>query len=102
KGAGEWSERRRSPPPSSSAPPPSSTMPPSSSTPQAPPPANNAQAILTQLNTAFERLQAAYKTGDLAKIGQAQAEVQRLTQEYINLISKSASPSKPPSPTPPR
>ncbi|HKF30932.1 MAG TPA: UPF0182 family protein [Jatrophihabitantaceae bacterium] len=99
---GQTSQPSSSPPPSSSAPPPSSAKPPSSSTPPAPPPANNAQAILTQLNTAFERLQAAYKTGDLAKIGQAQAEVQRLTQEYINLISKSASPSKPPSPTPTR
>jgi len=99
---GQTSQPSSSPPPSSSAPPPSSAKPPSSSTPPAPPPANNAQAILTQLNTAFERLQAAYKTGDLAKIGQAQAEVQRLTQEYINLISKSSSPSKPPSPTPTR
>ena len=99
---GQTSQPSSSPPPSSSAPPPSSAKPPSSSTPPSPPPANNAQAILTQLNTAFERLQAAYKTGDLAKIGQAQAEVQRLTQEYINLISKSASPSKPPSPTPTR
>ena len=99
---GQTSQPSSSPPPSSSAPPPSSAKPPSSSTPPAPPPANNAQAILTQLNTAFERLQAAYKTGDLAKIGQAQAEVQRLTQEYINLISKSSSSSKPPSPTPTR
>ena len=99
---GQTSQPSSSPPPSSSAPPPSSAKPPSSSAPPAPPPANNAQAILTQLNTAFERLQAAYKTGDLAKIGQAQAEVQRLTQEYINLISKSSSPSKPPSPTPTR
>ena len=98
---GQTSQPSSSPPPSSSSPPPSSAKPPSSSTP-APPPANNAQAILTQLNAAFGRLQAAYKTGDLAKIGQAQAEVQRLTQEYINLISKSASPSKPPSPTPTR
>ncbi len=72
--------------PSSSSPA-STSKPPSSSTPP------NAQAILTQLNAAFERLQAAYKSGDLAKIGQAQAEVQRLTQQYLTLLSTSPSPS---------
>jgi uncharacterized membrane protein (UPF0182 family) len=90
-----------SPPPSasSSTPPPSSSgKPPPSSTPA---PAN-AQAILTQLNAAFERLQAAYKSGDLAAIGKEQANVQRLTQEYLNLINKSTSPAKSPSPTPTR
>jgi uncharacterized protein len=87
------------PPPSSSTPPPSSAKPPSSS---ATPPPPNAQAILQQLNTAFERLQAAYKSGDLAAIGTAQADVQRLTQEYLNLINKSTSASKAPSPTPTR
>jgi uncharacterized membrane protein (UPF0182 family) len=81
-------------PTSPTSPKPSST--PSSSTPP------NAQAILTQLNTAFERLQDAYKSGDLAKIGQAQAEVQRLTQQYLNLINKSTSPGTSPSPTPTR
>jgi hypothetical protein len=86
-------------PPSSSTPPPSSAKPPSSSTP-APPP--SAQAILQQLNTAFERLQAAYKSGDLAAIGAAQADVQRLTQQYLNLINKSTPASKAPSPTPTR
>jgi uncharacterized protein len=73
------------------SPKPSST--PSSSTPP------NAQAILTQLNDAFGRLQAAYKSGDLARIGQAQAEVQRLTQKYLDLINKSTSPGASPSPT---
>jgi uncharacterized protein len=88
-----------SPPPSNSTPPPSSSKPPTSS---APAPPANAQAILTQLNAAFARLQAAYKSGDLAAIGKAQADVQRLTQEYLNLINTSSSPGKPPSPTPTR
>ena len=36
-------------------------------------------AVLAQLNDALNRLSAAYKSGDLAAIGQAQADVQRLT-----------------------
>jgi uncharacterized protein len=97
---GQTATQPTSPPPSSSSTPPpsSSAKPPPSSTPG---PAN-AQAILTQLNAAFEQLQAAYKTGDLAKIGAAQANVQRLTQEYLNLINKSTPPGKTPSPTPTR
>lgn len=85
-------------PPSSSSPPPSSSSPPSTSSPPtttAPPPSNNAQAVLVQLNAAFGRLQDAYKSGDLAKIGQAQADVQRLTQQYLSLINTSSSPGKP-------
>jgi uncharacterized membrane protein (UPF0182 family) len=91
----------QAPSPSPSPSSPSSSTPASpkpSSTPSSPP--GDAQAILTQLNNAFEQLQAAYKTGDLAKIGAAQADVQRLTQEYLNLINKSTPPDKSPSPSP--
>ena len=54
--------------------------------------------MLRELNTAFLRLQDAWKTGDLAQIGAAQAEVQRLTAQYIGLLgSASPSPSRSPS-----
>ena len=41
--------------------------------------------VLKQLDAAFTELQNAYKSGDLARIGKAQADVQRLTQEYLAL-----------------
>jgi hypothetical protein len=54
--------------------------------------------VLKQLDAAFTELQNAYKSGDLARIGEAQAEVQRLTKEYIALRgSTTATPT--PSPT---
>ncbi len=68
----------------------SSTKPPPSSSGSA-----NAQAVLQQLNTAFVRLQDAYKTGDFAKIGAAQAEVQRLTEQYLGMINTSSAPTSP-------
>jgi hypothetical protein len=49
--------------------------------------------VLQQLNTALTRLQAAYRSGDFAAIGQAQAEVQRLTNAYLK--AQSATPTKP-------
>jgi hypothetical protein len=58
---------------------------------------SNAQAVLTQLNAALERLQQAYKTGDLAKIGQAQADVLRLTNQYLKLRGPSSTPTVSPS-----
>ena len=92
---GQPSGPSNSPSPTTSAPttPPRSTSSPPASSP-APAPSNNAQAVLTQVNAALNRLQAAYKTGDLAAIGKAEADVQRLTQEYLKLISPSPSPSK--------
>jgi len=71
------------PPPTGSSPP---TTTPPSSTP------SNAQAVLTQLNAAFNTLQNAYKSGDFKAIGDAQAEVQRLTQQYLTLLSSSPTP----------
>jgi uncharacterized membrane protein (UPF0182 family) len=83
---------------------PSSSPPSSSSTPTASPSAtpsgspptlsDNQAQLLTQLNTAFDQLQAAYKSGDLARIGQAQADVQRLTAAYLQARA-SATPTKP-------
>jgi uncharacterized membrane protein (UPF0182 family) len=72
-----------------------STSPPSSI---APPPAAGADAVLKQLDAAFTELQNAYKSGDLARIGKAQADVQRLTQEYLALRG-SATATPTPSPT---
>jgi uncharacterized membrane protein (UPF0182 family) len=90
------------PPPSTSPSPTNSSTPPSSTATS--PPAtggpSNAQAVLRDLNAAFLRLQDAYKTGDFAQIGAAQAEVQRLTQQYISLLgSASSTPSRSPTPS---
>jgi uncharacterized protein len=40
--------------------------------------------ILKQLDAALTELQNAYKSGDFTRIGQAQAEVQQLTKEYLD------------------
>jgi uncharacterized protein len=84
----------QSPSPTTSAP---TTSPPKTSSPPPPPasaPPNNAQALIPQINAAIDRLQAAYKAGDLAAIGQAQADVQRLTEQYVKLLSPSPSPTQ--------
>jgi uncharacterized membrane protein (UPF0182 family) len=72
-----------------------STAPPSST---APPASGGADAVLKQLDAAFTELQNAYKSGDLARIGEAQASVQRLTKEYLALRG-SATATPTPSPT---
>jgi uncharacterized membrane protein (UPF0182 family) len=82
------------PTPTQTKPPSSSARPPSTS----PPASANADTVLRQLDTAFTELQNAYKSGDLARIGQAQADVQRLTKEYLALRG-SASATPTPSPT---
>lgn len=70
--------------PTGSSPP----TPPSTATP-------GESTILTELNTAFDDLSAAYKSGDPARIGAAQAKVAQLVQEYQKArASASASPSK--------
>jgi uncharacterized membrane protein (UPF0182 family) len=91
----------------SSTPPPSSTPTPTgpgspSSSSSTPPLPASVTAVLAQLDTAFANLDAAYKTGDPVKIGQAEAEIKRLSQQYQQLRSASASPTSPkasPSPT---
>ena len=81
--------------PTSPAPSRSSTEPPASAGGSA-----SAQSVLRELNQAFVRLQDAYKSGDFAQIGSAQADVQRLTEQYLGLLgSASSSPSRSPSPS---
>jgi uncharacterized membrane protein (UPF0182 family) len=74
-----------------------STSPPASSTPStgpSVPPVTGTQAqVLQQLNTALTQLQAAYRSGDFEAIGKAQAEVQRLTNAYLQ--AQSTTPAKP-------
>jgi hypothetical protein len=52
-------------------------------------------ALLTQLDQALNQLQAAYKSGDFSAVGQAQANVQRLTAAYLAARGK-ASPTASP------
>jgi len=84
-------------PPTNSPPSTPSNSPSSSSS--APP--GDVSAILTQLDAAFARLQQAYKTGDFKAVGEAQADIQRLSEAYLKARSTSpgASPTRP-SPTP--
>jgi uncharacterized membrane protein (UPF0182 family) len=74
-----------------------STSPPATSSPSTEPttpPVTGSQAqVVQQLNAALAKLQAAYRSGDFAAIGQAQADVQRLTTAYLK--GQSATPSKP-------
>ena len=68
-------------PSSSSA---STTPTPSQSNTSAPPSVTPGEVqLLAQLDAALNRLQAAYKAGDFAAVGQAQADVQKLTAAYL-------------------
>ncbi|MCU1689522.1 MAG: conserved rane protein of unknown function [Jatrophihabitantaceae bacterium] len=54
--------------------------------------------VLTQLSAAAKRLQQAYQSGDLAAIGQAQADLKRLSDQYLSLrVQQTAAPT--PTPT---
>ena len=98
-GSSTSSSPSSSSPPASSSSPPTSSAPtsstPTSSAPIPPPTTANPQQnqILAQLNAAFDELSAAYKSGDPAKIGAAQAKVAQLVQEYQRSRA-TASPSK--------
>jgi uncharacterized protein len=83
-------------PPSSSPPSTASSTPPKTT----PTPTGTAsvEAILAQLDAAGQRLLDAYKTGDPVKVGQAEAEVKRLTAEYL-AARKATSSSPKPTPT---
>jgi uncharacterized membrane protein (UPF0182 family) len=86
-----------SPPASSNAPPPST----SSNTPSGTP--SDINGILTQLDGAFARLQEAYKSGDFTAIGQAQADVARLSEQYLRARSSAPGSTSPkPSASPSR
>jgi uncharacterized protein len=87
-------------PPSSSTSPPSSA--PSSTAPSTVPktttPTGTAsvEVILAQLDAASQRLINAYKTGDPIQVGEAEAQVKKLTEEYLAARGKAV----PSSPTP--
>jgi uncharacterized protein len=96
-GVGAGSGQTSSPTPSTS--PPSSSSP--SVEPTSPPVTGSQAQTVQQLNAALTRLQAAYRSGDFQAIGQAQADVQRLTAQFLK--GQSATPTKPtpkPSSTP--
>ncbi|MCW2538825.1 MAG: conserved rane protein of unknown function [Frankiales bacterium] len=63
-------------------------------------------ALLKQLDIAFDNLQNAYKSGDFTAVGTAQAEVNRLLQQYLQTGTGAAStppastPKATPTPTP--
>ncbi|MFL6162741.1 MAG: UPF0182 family protein [Jatrophihabitantaceae bacterium] len=82
--------------PSSSASSPTPTPTPTQSSSPPPSATPGEVQLLAQLDIALSKLQAAYKAGDFAAVGQAQADVQRLTEAYLqarNLASPTASPS---------
>jgi uncharacterized membrane protein (UPF0182 family) len=90
------------PTPTSSSPTPTPTTTPTPSTSASgppPPPVTvpaTQQQLLASVNKAFSDLQSAYRSGDLAAIGQAQTNLQRLVQQYE---SKYGSPTPSPTPT---
>jgi uncharacterized membrane protein (UPF0182 family) len=90
---GSSSGGQSSSPSSSTSPPPSSSPSSSSAEPTGPPITGSQAQTLQQLNAALSRLQAAYRSGDFAAIGQAQADVQRLSAAFLK--SQSSSPAKP-------
>jgi uncharacterized membrane protein (UPF0182 family) len=89
-------------PPQSSSPSSSSPTPTPSATPSQsssiPPVTAGELQLLSQLDAALNKLQAAYKAGDFAAVGQAQADVQQLTNEYLKARDH-ASPTPTPSGT---
>jgi len=88
-------------PPVSSPPASPTSKPPTTSS--SPPSSSDLDTILRQLDAAFTRLQNAYRSGDFQAIGEAQADVQRLSEAYLNArAGTSTSPSKSPSSATPR
>ena len=98
-GAGSSSPPSTSSP--SPTPPASGSSAPPTAEPTTPPVTGSQAQIVTQLNASLARLQTAYRSGDFAAIGQAQAEVQRLTEAYLKSQSgANGSPSPKPSSSP--
>jgi uncharacterized membrane protein (UPF0182 family) len=96
-GVGSGGNQTATPGPSTS--PPASTSP--SAEPTNPPVTGSQAQTLQQLNAALTRLQAAYRSGDFVAIGQAQADVQRLSAAYLKAQSATpASPTPKPSSSP--
>ncbi len=86
-----------SPPASASTTPtrPPTSAPTPSPAPSVAPPSVSPQldTVLRQLDTAFTELQNAYKSGNLAQIGQAQANLQTLLDQYAKLRGSPAPPA---------
>ncbi|MDT4939553.1 MAG: uncharacterized protein QOG80_3224 [Pseudonocardiales bacterium] len=76
---------------------PTTPLPPGTGSGTPTPTATSQAALIAALNKAFSDLQAAYRSGDLQAIGTAQAQVQKLVQQYESTYGTSASPT--PSPT---
>ncbi len=90
--------------PADNNPPSSSPTPTPSGSSSGPTGSASADQLLVQLNTALNELQAAYKSGDFARIGAAQADVQKKLEAYLAATKSSSAPSKSgssaPTPTP--
>ena len=76
-----------SPSPSSTA---TSSSPPPPTTGTSPPSSQSQASVIQQLDTAITQLQADFKSGNLAAIGQDLARVQQLTSQYGSLQSPAA------------
>jgi uncharacterized membrane protein (UPF0182 family) len=87
-----------SPNPTQSPPVTPSAAPSSGASPSTSP--SDINSILSQLDQAFTTLQNAYKSGDFAKIGSAQAEVQRLSELYLKARSSASATTTPATPKP--
>jgi len=79
----------------------------SSGSPTTTPPPASEQALVSQMNTAYESLQSAYASGDAAKIGVAQQRVNELLAQYLSKYGTvssstptSSAPPSSPSPAP--
>jgi uncharacterized protein len=66
------------------------------------PPSPSLEALLAQVNQAFADLQAAYTSGDPAKVGVAEARLKALVAQYERLRTTSTSPATPSASATPR
>jgi uncharacterized protein len=90
-GTGSLNGSSTTPTPTPTTPAPTASAP---STPATGPPPSvspGLDTLLTQIDGAFTALQNAYKSGDLARIGQAQANLQKLLDQYQKLRGSSTS-----------
>jgi uncharacterized protein len=85
------------PPTGTTTPPTTGTSPPTTTTPGVSPALTKA---VNQINSALSDLEAAYKTGDLAKIGAAQAELQTATAAYQAALKAIPTPAPTTTPVP--
>ena len=79
-------------------PPPTSPSNSGSATTTAPPVPSSVSQILNDLDSAFADLQAAYRTGDPVKIGQAEARIKQLAAQYQQVRGQSSGATPTPAP----